>query len=198
MTGAVSAVAVGAAALLVIPDHQRPGKRLARLGAKARRSVRPVVAARFRRRSRADSPRLATTWDLLAACLRAGLPVPVAIRAVVEELAGPEADALRAAADLLALGAGPAEAWALARACPGTAPLARAAMRTARSGTALAEVADELASALRFSAAEHAEARAQRAGVLIAGPLGLCFLPAFLCLGVVPVVLGLAGRLAVP
>ncbi len=36
---------------------------------------------------------------------------------------------------------------------------------------------------------------AERAGVLIAGPLGLCFLPAFLCLGIVPVVLGLAGRL---
>ena len=30
-------------------------------------------------------------------------------------------------------------------------------------------------------------------GVMVAGPLGLCFLPAFVCLGVVPVVLGLAG-----
>ncbi|MFE3028477.1 type II secretion system F family protein, partial [Nocardia tengchongensis] len=39
-----------------------------------------------------------------------------------------------------------------------------------------------------------AAARAERAGVLIGGPLGLCFLPAFLCLGIVPVVLGLAGR----
>ncbi|MGZ4553670.1 MAG: type II secretion system F family protein, partial [Mycobacteriaceae bacterium] len=28
-----------------------------------------------------------------------------------------------------------------------------------------------------------------------AGPLGLCFLPAFMCLGVAPVVLGLAGPL---
>ncbi len=33
-----------------------------------------------------------------------------------------------------------------------------------------------------------------RAGVLIAGPLGLCFLPAFVLLGVVPVVAGLAGE----
>ncbi|SLJ82662.1 putative alanine-rich membrane protein [Mycobacteroides abscessus subsp. abscessus] len=39
-----------------------------------------------------------------------------------------------------------------------------------------------------------AAARAERAGVLISGPLGLCFLPAFLCLGIVPVVVGLAGR----
>ena len=29
--------------------------------------------------------------------------------------------------------------------------------------------------------------------MLIAGPLGLCYLPAFLCLGIVPVVAGLAG-----
>lgn len=29
--------------------------------------------------------------------------------------------------------------------------------------------------------------------MLIAGPLGLCYLPAFICLGIVPVVVGLAG-----
>jgi hypothetical protein len=31
--------------------------------------------------------------------------------------------------------------------------------------------------------------------VLITLPLGLCFLPAFVCLGVAPVVAGLASRL---
>jgi hypothetical protein len=31
--------------------------------------------------------------------------------------------------------------------------------------------------------------------VLITGPLGLCFLPAFFCLGVLPVVVGLAEQL---
>ena len=39
-----------------------------------------------------------------------------------------------------------------------------------------------------------AEARAQRAGVLIAAPLGLCFLPAFLVFGVAPVVIDLAAE----
>jgi hypothetical protein len=33
--------------------------------------------------------------------------------------------------------------------------------------------------------------------VLITAPLGLCFLPAFVCLGIVPVVVGLAGQLAI-
>jgi hypothetical protein len=34
--------------------------------------------------------------------------------------------------------------------------------------------------------------------VLIAGPLGLCHLPMFLCLGIVPVVAGLAGDVLGP
>ena len=41
-----------------------------------------------------------------------------------------------------------------------------------------------------------AEATAQRAGVLITVPLGLCFLPAFFCLGIAPVVAGLASQLS--
>jgi hypothetical protein len=36
------------------------------------------------------------------------------------------------------------------------------------------------------------DAAAERAAILIAGPLGLCYLPAFVCLGIVPVVAGLA------
>ncbi|ORB82442.1 hypothetical protein B1T49_27950, partial [Mycobacterium persicum] len=51
-----------------------------------------------------------------------------------------------------------------------------------------------LAAQSRQDAAHAATAGAQQAGVLIAGPLGLCFLPAFVCLGLVPVVAGLAGK----
>jgi hypothetical protein len=36
------------------------------------------------------------------------------------------------------------------------------------------------------------EADVRRAGVWVLAPLGLCFLPAFVCLGVVPLVLGIA------
>jgi Flp pilus assembly protein TadB len=144
-----------------------------------------------------DPLRLAATWDLLAACLRAGLPVPTAIRAVASDAPPGCAELLRRTADLLALGSDPVQAWAPALADPATAALARGARRSARSGTALAEVADGLAQRIRAASADTAEARAQRAAVLIAGPLGLCFLPAFFCLGVVPVVVGLAGRLLI-
>lgn len=148
------------------------------------------------RRSPPDPLRLAASWDLLAACLRAGLPVPLAVRAVAGELPTAAAAALRRSGELMALGADPVACWAPALADPDLAPLARAARRTARSGTALAGAATELAEEVRSRARDHEEERAQRAAVLITGPLGLCFLPAFLCLGVLPVVMALASRLA--
>ncbi len=109
------------------------------------------------------------------------------------------ARALRRAADLLALGADPTVAWSIS---PDTGTstvdmqtdaLLRLARRSASSGAALAGGVAELADQSRHDAAHTAAAAAERAGVLIAGPLGLCFLPAFVCLGIVPVVAGLAG-----
>jgi pilus assembly protein TadC len=158
-----------------------------------------VAARRWIRGPSAGSPtdplRLAGAWDLLAACLRAGLPVATATSVVAERLPGPDGAVLRRVAELLAGGADAAEAWQPALANPPTAPLARAARRTARSGAALAGAVSELATQVRAGTADLAEERAQRAGVLITGPLGLCFLPAFFCLGVLPVVVGLAEQL---
>jgi pilus assembly protein TadC len=74
------------------------------------------------------------------------------------------------------------------------AAFARAAARSAGTGAALARTARTEGSRIRAALADAAEARAQRAGVLITAPLGLCFLPAFLVLGIAPVVIGLAGE----
>jgi hypothetical protein len=52
-----------------------------------------------------------------------------------------------------------------------------------------------LAAEVRAERRSAAEQAARRVGVLAVAPLGLCFLPAFLLLGVVPVVVGLAGPL---
>lgn len=191
MTG-LTTLTVGCAgvALLVLPGRTRAQLRRAAL-----RGRKPRTHRRVRAEPKLTDLELAAIWDLFAACLRAGLPIPQAIKAVTDGVAGAEMDALRSTASLLLLGADPAQAWAEARAGPRTAELARAAQRTARSGSALAGVAEEMAAQLRISMSDAAEAKAQRAGVLIAGPLALCFLPAFLCLGVAPVVLGLVGRL---
>ena len=146
-----------------------------------------------------DPLAIAASFDLLGACLRAGLPTAAAARAVLPAAPPALADPLRRAADLLALGADPVSAWTPDDAAGGSiAPefesLARMARRSARAGSSLAAGVGELAEESRARVEQVVTARAERAGVLIGGPLGLCFLPAFVCLGIVPVIIGLAGR----
>jgi pilus assembly protein TadC len=50
-----------------------------------------------------------------------------------------------------------------------------------------------LAAECRAGQRTRAEAAVRRAGVWVLAPLGACFLPAFVCLGVVPMVLGIAA-----
>lgn len=151
-----------------------------------------LVSVRARARAQRVAPlQLAASFDLLAACLRSGLGVPRAITVVAEALPERVAGVLHRTAGLLALGAPPEQAWQPALSLPATEALARGAIRSARSGTALAEVAASLAERTRAEAGDLAKAAAERSGVLVSGPLGCCFLPAFLVLGVVPVVIGL-------
>ncbi|ODR02499.1 hypothetical protein BST27_24100 [Mycobacterium intermedium] len=140
---------------------------------------------------------LASSLDVLAVCLTAGMAVSASARATAASAPVSLVQALRRAADLLALGADPSVAWSTPPGPPVDPPveaLLRLARRSASSGAALAEGVAELAAQSRHDAAHAAAAAAERAGVLIAGPLGLCFLPAFVCLGIVPVVVGLAGQ----
>ena len=143
-----------------------------------------------------DALAMAASLDVLAACLRSGMAVSSAAAAVAESAPPSMAAPLRRAADLLGLGADPAKAW-MSPVEPvdnHVQAFMRMARRSARSGAALAQGIEDLAVQLRAEAADSASAKAERAAVLIAGPLGLCYLPAFLCLGVVPVVAGLAGE----
>lgn len=158
-----------------------------------------LLEARPRREHRGESPAdplaTASTLDVLAVCLSSGMSVPAAAAATSSSAPPGLAAVLRRAADLLALGAEPDNAWAV-QADGGDAAaeaLARLARRSATSGSALAQGVADLAEQSRQEATHTAAAAAERASVLIAGPLGLCFLPAFICLGIVPVVAGLAG-----
>jgi pilus assembly protein TadC len=147
--------------------------------------------------SRVDPLAAASCFDVLAACLSAGMATATATAASADLAPPALAGQLTRAAQLLALGAESDRAWA----DPGPsgdrhgAVLARLARRSAASGAALASSVAELAEQVRTDAGAAADAAAERASVLIAGPLGLCYLPAFICLGIVPVVAGLAGDL---
>ncbi|HEY3994663.1 MAG TPA: type II secretion system F family protein [Mycobacterium sp.] len=146
-----------------------------------------------------DPVAVASCLDVLAVCLEAGMAVSAAAAAAAPSAPAALGRVLRRAADLLALGADPAVAWSIPPELPIKSAdtqidaLLRLARRSASSGAALAGGVAELADQCRHDAAHAATAAAERAGVLIAGPLGLCFLPAFVCLGIVPVVAGLAG-----
>jgi pilus assembly protein TadC len=68
-----------------------------------------------------------------------------------------------------------------------------AATRSADSGAALAAAFERLADDQRSGRTATADAAARRAGVLIVLPLGLCFLPAFVFAGVLPVIVAVLG-----
>lgn len=142
-----------------------------------------------------DPLAVASSLDVFAACLTSGMTVASAAAATGSSAPRPLADVLKRAADLLALGAEPATAWSHPDRSGDRRleTLLRLARRSASSGTALAGGVAELADQSRLDAGDAAKAAAERASVLIAGPLGLCYLPAFVCLGILPVVVGLAS-----
>ncbi len=163
------------------------------LAAGAAAGLRRALAVRPDERTE-DAAALAGCWELLAACLEAGLPVADAVLATATPLTGAAGHGMRRVAGLLELGADPVDAWRTVEHRQALAAFARAAARSAGTGAALARVARTECARLRAELTDTAQARAQRAAVLITGPLGLCFLPAFLVLGIAPVVIGLAGE----
>jgi pilus assembly protein TadC len=145
------------------------------------------------RDDREDPLAVAAALDVFSACLSSGMAVGSAASATAPAAPYVLRRVLQRAAELLAVGADAATAWRSEdTADRHVDALLRLARRSASSGAALAQGVTELAEQSRQDAADSARAVGERAGVLIAGPLGLCYLPAFLCLGVIPVVMGLA------
>ncbi|MFE7117439.1 type II secretion system F family protein [Streptomyces sp. NPDC057654] len=134
--------------------------------------------------------------DLLAACLAAGAGPGTAAEAVGSSLGGPVGDRLVQAAAEVRLGGEPSVAWGRVGALPGAYGMARALERAQATGVPGVRPMARLAGELRAAHGRAAGIRARRAGVLATAPLGLCFLPAFLMVGVVPVVIGLAAGLS--
>jgi Flp pilus assembly protein TadB len=130
--------------------------------------------------------------DLLAVCLGTGVPLGTALAEVAAAVPGSVGERLRQVSASLRLGTDPPRAWA---AVPvELAPLGRVLIRAAESGSSVGSGLSALSAQVRGAAGARAEAAVRRAGVWILAPLGLCFLPAFVCLGVLPLVLGIAGN----
>ncbi|KUL46757.1 type II secretion system F family protein [Streptomyces regalis] len=131
--------------------------------------------------------------DLVAACIAAGAGPVIAAQAVGEALGGPVGDGLARGAAEVRLGGEPGEAWQRLASMPGAGALARLLERADVSGLPAAGPVARLAAEARADRARTATERARRAAVMVTAPVGLCFLPAFIAVGVAPVVIGLAG-----
>ena len=130
--------------------------------------------------------------ELVAACLDAGATPAAALEAAGGHVPGALGEALTAAAEALAAGA-PVE-----EAVPEIGPLAPIApvfRRSSQTGSAMSEQLIGAAAQLRADEQFERLAKAHRVAVLSALPLGLCMLPAFLVLAVVPAVVGLGAGL---
>lgn len=151
--------------------------------------------AEVRRRRAAVRRDLPYVVDLFAATLRAGSAPAAGIGLVCAALPGPATERLSSVAARLSLGLDPVEVWSSLADDPGLGRLGRTLARAHETGSAVVPAVERLADELARSARAETEERARAVGVKAAVPLGLCLLPAFLLIGIVPLVVALLAGL---
>lgn len=174
ITGALGALAVSGVAYRVLSRSEPPG------------------AAAARAEATRDLPYLVL---LLGSGLRSGAAPAPALGRACTALPGAAADRLRPAVARLAVGVTPTEVWREVAVDPVLAPLGSSLSRSAESGASVVDAVERLAEDLADDARSDMEDRARTVGVRAALPLGLCLLPAFLLLGIVPLVAALLENL---
>lgn len=189
----LAAVAVAATAVLVL------GSTAGMLvgvpaGAMAARGAVRRVGASTQLRQRQLSADLPLFCDLVAAQVGAGASLPIAADAAADAVAGALSEAVRSAVAAIRLGAAPEDAWSsLGVADEPLQSLARLLARASATGSGVAEALATLAAESRDRQRISVEAAARRSEALAVAPLGLCFLPAFVLIGVLPLVAGLVS-----
>lgn len=148
-------------------------------------TAEPVASRREREEVERDLPAVVL---LLATALRGGADLDSAARLVCTALPGATAARLGVACDRLALGVDPGQVWEQLGSEPAMAPLGRALARAHRTGAPVSATVARLADDLAAEARAGVEDRARTVGVRAAVPLGVCLLPSFLLLGIVPLV----------
>jgi len=125
---------------------------------------------------------LALICDLLCVAIEAGASLPRACQAVGTVSHGTHAQALLRAAHALRLGAGWEEAW-------GEHVLGFVLAPAWQDGADPTPLLQQLSRAIRANRSDQAKKAAARLSVQLVLPVGLCLLPAFILLGVVPLLI---------
>ena len=160
--------------------------------------LRRLEPASVRRRREAIDEALPLAVDLLASCLAAGQAPAVALQQVTDVVDHPLRDELQEVATRLRLGADPIRVWRDVAAHPQLGSWGRTVLRAVDSGASVADAMAAHADDLRQASRSRGEARARAVGVRAALPLGVCLLPAFVLLGVVPLVAGSLSVVTLP
>lgn len=145
--------------------------------------------ASARRRSQLLVADLPHACQLLAACLDAGLPLRAATRTVGEAIGGPVGAEFARVTRQIDLGVTDEEAW-LALTDPALRRMSRDLARAAGAGLVASGPLRTLAADAALRAEAQRQEVAKRVGVSSVLPLMVCFLPAFMLLGIVPIVGG--------
>ena len=163
-------------------ESTRPSTRVANAGSETEKSASQAGAAPV------DT---ALVLELLAAQLRAGLAPLAALGSLAEAL---NSRALHTVCQRLQMGSGWGSAWS--GSAEGTFGELRDALAPAYTGGAPSTaLLLSLADAHRLSERRAAERAAGKLSVALVVPLGLCSLPAFICLGIVPILISLLPTL---
>jgi pilus assembly protein TadC len=133
---------------------------------------------------------LPVALDLMAACAHAGLPLARVLPQVARAVGGPVQRRLERIVARWDLGADPVREWQRLVDDPVLGDLGAAMVRAHRSGAPLADTLTRVAADARRVRRTQVLTAARSMAVSSAAPLAVCFLPAFLLVGVVPTVIG--------
>ncbi|GAA3064490.1 MULTISPECIES: type II secretion system F family protein [Actinomycetes] len=187
LTTAPSILLAAAAALLMVPPAPRlpdagPGREPGPSRIAAGITAEGPAVEELR-----TAPDAAMLLDLTAALLTSGVGVEAALDRLARTVPG--AEPLATVHRALVAGAGWEEAWSGQG--RELAELGAQLSFAHATGAPTAELLQAGAQQLRRRRRHEAQRRAEELGVKMVMPLGACFLPAFILLGVVPVLLGL-------
>lgn len=183
---------LAAGAWLACSSGDRPRQRLRRLFPAAARLQQAAVTKSSAESCGGGLKDTAMMLELVAAMLDAGAGIGRSLDLVAASASPQYRDSLRPVVSALAIGADWETAWrSSALRFPEILELRDALGFAALTGAPSSAILYAQAARLRRERFRAAEKRAASLGVKLVVPLGLCSLPAFICLGVVPVLLAL-------
>jgi pilus assembly protein TadC len=157
-----------------------------------------VLARLDSRKPEPDLPalraQLPATLELLAAVVESGSSLDFAVGQVAAVVGGPTGKLLQRVTAALGVGCTSKEAWDCLRDHEVWGTVSRELARCAESGLATASVLRGTAVQARKQHGHELMRQARATGVRSSLPLVACYLPAFLLVGVVPIIGGLVGQ----